>query len=527
MDLKLTRAVSVLDALGNYFESLETYLKQTDRDKFTRLERGLAECRQYKRKLEQIKLDDDGLFQAVHLHASVRRLLEGLYTMLDFELPVGEEISKTRAFRLSEVFNQITKVYRTYIRDVAAEASEVVMTASQQLKVKNPLELQSLWQKWPNSIDLYTLAQTSLLNQSYRDRDRDRQQQIFEIIESDKRFILREQTWISPFLTFNCVPWVGTPLPVPWDAVVKALEANERARTQKELAPSPEESKESCAARTFSPDMDGSIVITRCIGQATVVHELPRGLTWGPGILESDIHNTLVPISESKWQWDIKVTDSTATIRYYIFERMGDDLWRILVPWKFPRPDVPRDLLVHKIKERAFGRPNAYHELLERPLREHLSKRVAVLASEEARPQDVSLSVLRVTDQLMALVKADKGKPLDRLDNEKLDRIFETAVLEELSKHDLHLLDAVLYWTDWMRRDFRRDLDATVEKMLHEKSDMSDFSEWSAVAENRVEKIVHHAVESQLRKTGNVFQDLFDKQHKINEVRTHTRRNTS
>lgn len=507
MDIKLTRAVTVLDALGTYFESLETYLKQTDRDKFNLLEKGLEECRQYKRKFESLKLDDDGIFQAVHLHASVRILLEELYALLDFELPVGEEISKTRAYRLSEVFNQITKVYRTYIRDVVAESTEIVNAGLAQLNTKDPLAIQGFWQKWPNSVDLYTLAQTTLLNQSYQSNDRERQQQIFEIIESDKRFILRETEWISPFLTFNCVPWAATPLPVPWKDVVAALEQNEQSRDQ--------------AKTVFTSDMDGAIIISRCIGQASVVHELPRGLTWGPGITKDDIKDTLVSIPASKWKWEVHVKDSSSTAKYYIFEQMGDDLWRLLVPWKFPRPDVPRDLLVHKIKERAFGRPNAYHDLLERPLREQLSKRVAVLSREEARPQDVSLSVMRVTSLLMTEVKASRGKPLARLESEKLDKIFETSVLDELGKHELHLIDAVLYWTDWMRRDFRRDLDASLDKIGQNPD--ADFREWNAVTENNVEKIVHDAVEAQLRKTGNVFQDLFDKQHKLNEVNIHTR----
>lgn len=496
MDKKLSRAVDVLDALDSYFRSLETYIKQTDRDKFTKLEHGIEECRKFKNKFSTIQLDDSGLFQAVHLHASMRKLLADLYVMLDFELPVGEEISKTRAYRLSDVFNKITTIYRTYIRDVVSEANEIVELATTKIITKDPAELQSLWQKWPNSIDLYTNIMTSILNDSYRVKNRELTQHIFEILESDKRFILNEHKWLSPFLTFNCVPWMKTLSPKPWAEFARDLEID-------------------ASDETF----DGAIVIRREQAQVSVIHLLPKGMEWAKGIVETDIHETLEPLPAStQWNWDVKIHDGPDTQTYYIIERTGEDRWRALVPWKYPGVKLQRDILVHKIKEHAFGRPNAYHEQIERPLRQQLSKRVAVLAGEEARVQDVSLSVLRVTDSIMDELKRIKGETLDRIDSPKLDKIFESAVLEELSRHDLTLLDAVLYWTDWTTRDFRRDLDAAVTRSA------SEFTTWDAVVENLVETCVHHAVDSQLRKASNVFQDLFNKQHKINEVRTHTRK---
>jgi hypothetical protein len=501
MDKKLSRAVDVLDALDSYFQSLEGYLKQTDREKFTRLERGISECRNYKRKLEAVKLDDEGLFQAVHLHVQVQNLLQTIYNQLDFQLPVGEEISKTRAYRMSEVFNKITAIYRTYIRDIAAESNELVMDAAGRIKTTDPLELQLLWQKWPSSIELYMVVQTRILDQSYRDKDTVKRQQIFEILESDKRYILNEKAWMSPFLTFNCVPWRHLK-PMKWADLLKEFESSGNAID----GAGPEA-------------IDGAIVVRRHQG-ASVIHILPRAMEWGPGITEGDIAETLAPVPASAWQWDVKIHDTKTTEHYYIFESLAEDHWRLLVPWKFSKMVVPRDLLVHKIKNQAFGRPDAYHGLLEQALTRNLSKRVAVISVEAARPHDVSLSVLRVTDLLLTAVKKGRGDVYARVDDERLDKIFEASVLEELSKHDPRLLDAVVYWVDWSRQNFRRDLDAAVEKA----EQTEPFGEWNVVTEHRVEKCLHNAVDAQLRKTSNVFQDLFDKQHKLDEIRIHTRR---
>lgn len=513
MDRKLSNAVAVLDALESYFESLETYIKQTDRTKYDKVEAGITKCREYRKKFEILKGEtgDEALFQFVHLHQSMRVLLNDLYTSLDFELPVGEEISKTRAYRLTEVFDKITKIYRTYIRDVAAEASSIITHAATVLKSTNPLDIQKYWQKWPNSIDLYTLAMTTLLDKSYHEKDNEKRQLIFEIIESDKRFILNEQEWLSPFLTFNCVPHVATPVPMAWPALAEKLA---------EIAP---DVKWRGAGVVEGADASApGVILVEREQDAGVVHVLPRGLTWGPGITDDDMQTLLRPVMGTKWKWDIKVTDTPATARYVIVERMGDDYWRVLVPWKYPRALVDKNVLVYKIKERAFGRPNAYHENLERPLRHMLSRRVATLSSEEARNHDVSLSVLRVTDQLMAEVKRGKGPADRRLENDKLDKIFEAAVLEELSHHNFRLKDAIFYWADWMRRSFRKDLDAQVEKLVDAGG--NDLKEWTAILENQVEKAVHAAVSGGLRKTDNVFKDLFDMEHKLNEVQMHTRR---
>lgn len=495
MDTKLYRAMDILDAMSTYFQGLENYLKQTDHDKYDAVERGIEECRGYKRQFESLKLDDEGMFRAVHIHSQMRKTLQRLYENLDFKLPVGEEISKTRAYRLSEVFNKITAIYRTYIRDVAAEASEIVREAHSRLGTHDPSELQRYWQKWPGSVDLYTLAQTTLLDESYNTKNVAARTQILEILERDKRFILGEEEWISPFLTFNCVPWTKTPRPTEWAEVAAELEqAGVRPRRDNDV-----------------------IIVERCQGRGPV-HLLPKAMEWGPGVTESDIHNTLyTPEAASGWQWDIKIHDQPDTKQYLILECMGDDLWRVLTPWKFARAETPREMLVNKIKSHAFGRPQAYHSQIERALRQQLSGRVAVISTEAARSYDVSLGVLRVTSGLMDHIKKSKGDIYTRLDNEELDRLFETAVLEELSKHNLHLLDAVLYWVDWSKHNFRRDLDAAAEKI-----EIENPREWNDLVAHRVEKCVHHAVDAQLRKSSNVFQDLLDKQHKIDEVRVHT-----
>lgn len=500
MDKKLSRVIAVLDALEGYFESLQDYLKQTDHAKFTRLKRSIDESTEFKTRFVEITrgtMDDAALFQTVHLYTGLSRLLQSVYHDLDFRLPVGEEISKTRAYRLTEVFNRVTTIYRLYVRDIQAELGSLVRDAGERVKTTDPLEIQRLWQLWPNSIDLYTVLVTRELDAAYKTGDKERQTLIFEILETDKRFILNERQWISAFLSFNCVPETEFGA---FKSVANALDSNSTASKPRDIAKSGR----------------GVIVVTRRLENNTQ-HKLPTGVEWGPGITENDIRPILVHVPGDVWKWQVEVLDEKDTREYAILETIASDMWRILKPWKRPTVWIPRDTLIIKIKEEGFGRPLAYHALLNSALERAVNTRVANLVVEKARPVDVGLNVLRIEDLLMSQVKREKGAIQDRLESEALDKIFETAILGEL--HDaVHLLDALLYWTEWSRRDFRKELDLQIAR----NHDIMGAVDVDTVLEHKVRTILHDIVAAMLKKTDNIFQDLIDKQHKLDVVKMNT-----
>lgn len=496
MDKKLSHTIVVLDALESYFESLTEYLKQTNPAKYDSLHKWIGESERYKLSFTKIvkreTQTDEDLFEIIHLFSSLSNLLKKIYTELDFKLPVGEEISKTRAYRLTDVFNNITTIYRLYIRDIANELHGFISTAAERMKTTDPLELQKFWQKWPRAIDLYTLLITRILNRTYADKQEALRTLIFEILDADKRFILQEQSWISPFLTFNCVPHSETLLPV---------------------------TKATIARLTGSTAGKGVITINRVTPGNNKIHLLPTGVTWGPSITTSDIKPSLIAVqTTANWRWSIDIQDTKDTKEYCIIENFGDDQYRILVPWKIPRVWILRDSLIIKIKEHAFGRPIAYHSLLESSLLDTLSTRVANLVVDTARKTDVGLNILRVTSILMIEVKRLGKLTLEsRLESETLDKIFETAIISELAPH-VHLLDALLYWVEWTRRDFRKALDLSIVK----NTSWLAQTTLDVPAEHKIQDILHSAVNGILKENKNIFQDLLDKQHKLTVVFSNT-----
>lgn len=496
MDKKLSHTITVLDALSSYYESLHDYLKQSDASKLEKLNKWIKESDDYKtsfiKVVKRSKVSDEDAFEIIHLFTSLIGLLKKIYNTLDFKLPIGEEISKTRGFRLTEVFNKVTTIYRLYIRDIATELSSFVNLAATTVKTTKPDELQKYWQKWPNSIDLYTFLITKLLNNTFQEKDLNTRTRIYEILDADKSFILNEKKWISPFLTFNCVPFAETLLPVKFSEITRLI---------------------------GSTSGKGVITISRVIsGENNKIHALPKAVEWGPGINSNDIHESLISVkSDDIWNWSIDIKDSSSTTEYCIIENLGSDQWRILVPWKFPRIWIIRDTLVTKIKDSAFGRPNAYHTLLESSLK--INNRVANLVTEIARKTDVGLNILRVTELLMVEVKQFKkfNTLIDILESPTLDKIFENAILHEL--HDkVHLLDALLYWLEWTRRDFRKELDILIAKNYKELN----TSTVDVASLHNIQEILHKVVASLLKENKNIFQDLLDKQHKLDVVFSNT-----
>jgi hypothetical protein len=381
---------------------------------------------------------------------------------------------------------------------LGSQIGEIINDAHMAINISDPSELQQLWQRFPAAIDLYTKQITKILDLSYKTGDHELTTKIFELLDQDKRFILCESAWISPFLTFNCIPYISEPK----DFKSVMQQANAKCETLKD----------------FKIGQKGLIIVNRQT-HTSLVHILPKNIEWGSGITKDDIQDTLFKFEPSDWNWEIDILDSNKTEEYLILECLGDK-WRILVPWKFPSTWIKRDTLITKIKQKAFGRPEAYHKEFDNALYSIRSTRVANLMEEAARPVDIGLNILKITDALVQNVKRGHGKIEDRLVMPELDKIFETAILDELQSRVI-LLDALLYWTEWTRRDFRKELDLKISKASEQLSEISHT--WSANAEELVRQLLHDVVASLLKKSDNIFQDLMDKQHKLEVVKQFTK----
>lgn len=502
MNNYVTRIVGIIDALESYFDGLRDYLKQTNPEKFIRLENDIEKAADLRTEFSKLgNLANEEAFHAAHLYISLNNLLLQLYRSLDFRLPVGEEISKTRAYRMIEVFNKVTGIYRIYIRDMASALTGFIEQAAKGVTEQDPLRLQAWWRAWPNSIDVYTLKMTELLNSSYREKAHDRITMIMGLLETDKGFILEEKEMLTPFLTFNCVP----------SGDYGTLSDITNASFKKRYT----------TVTSFAQDTGMCVIHVTRMNHHNKIHVLPIAVDAAKGITPQDIHATLVDIAYTGgWNWDVVFLNQTdESTDYVIVEQLTDVIFRFLTPWKSPNVVIKKNSLIEKIKSRGFGRPPAYHAVLDNALSKQLSTRVANLVKEEARPVDIGLSILKITDVLLQTVKGNKGTLRERIDDANVDKAFEQAVLDEIHSK-VHLKDALLYWCEWTRDDFRKELDVEVSRRSTETLDNEaklGEVEWHAAQET-----LHNAVDRILKKNENIFSDLYDKQHKLDVVKMNT-----
>jgi len=507
MTAELKRTVEILSSLEGYFESLAPYLQQTDRSKYDRLEKYIEKCIEYKTSFEKMsrsKKADEQYFQMLHDFTHLNIILQKIYKMLDIKIPVGEDISKTRAYRLTDVFNKITSIYRIYIRDLQNDIQNYVDEVDREITETDPLVLQKYWQTWPGSIDLYTKKIQQRLDISTREKNVNLTSSILEIIESDKAFILEENSHIDPFLSFNCVPFRACPVPMSWSDIVKNI-PELASKSVKELS-----------------KQYGIVHLTR-VTPRDYTHNLPTGVSAETGIRPEDIHINLIPHDSNKRTFEYSIHVSTGTHSgYIIVEEISDDKFRILVPRRHgSSPVIPRDnITIIKIREKRFGRPESYHKWIEESLIQNISSRVANLAKNEiARNRDVSLGIVRIVEGIVSEVKRQKSNKtmLDKFEDEKIDKTFCDLLLAELK--DVYLLDILLYWIEDLKKTFRKELETEIGKMDPETLASKTFGEND---EYELRETIHRVVTHILKKRQNIFQDLYNKQHKISVIKMNT-----
>lgn len=486
MDKRITNVIEVLNAIDMYFESLKDYLKTTDPEKYTTLEKQRARADEFKNEFVKLSKQPNwsarDIFKLNAIFVSLTRLLNKMYKSLDFKLAVDEEISKTRLYRLTDIFNKVSSIYRLYIRDIAAQTSDLSKELSRMVTVDNPEELHQLFQEYPNAVDVYTLCISRMLNAAYQQKDQQRVRTIFNLIEQDKSFILDEQDWLSPFLTFNLKP-NDTKDPVSMEKL-----------------------------KTVYPDVDtcNLIIIKRIILNDKIIKPA-RSVPWGRGISADDITISLQDLQASDiWNWDIEIVDRAAT-DYIFVEQLREDQYRVLSSGPLRNP---KTAIITKIIEKKFGRPAAYHRILEQSLAPMVRTRVANLAIETSRKKEISFKIVKLESQMVESFKSLKQSSYkERLRDPLMDKTFEIGVLEELE--DIKLLDALVYWVVWIKKQFRQDLNkAIVAADIKETTEEYVF--------DQVSQILRDTVANLVKKHKNIFQDIYDKQHILDVIVANT-----
>lgn len=482
MDKRISNTIKVLESIVEYIDSLSEYLQKHDHNKFIRIRNNIESCEEYKTKFISLAKNmtksnsNDLYFQILHLFVSLSSTLIELYDEMDFEISVGEDISQTRAYQISANFEKITSMYRVYIKNIVAEVQDIVDEGVKKLRTASVSKLEeysTIWSEYPNSIDLYTSIISDAIKQNKIEM-----YEIERIVENNKKYIIDEDNWISPFLTFNCSPHPDTPEPVSFSKASSIVG---------------KESKE-------------CIIVHRQMIE-NIIHKLPASLRFGSGITKEDISPTLVGIEGDKYDWKLDVKSESK----YLLEYLGKDQWRVLVP--------NNKVIVKKISDKAFGRPEAYHQWIEGALKKSVSSSVAGVIVENARLAEVGINILMITDALVTKVKKIKSNDvIAKLKDHSIVIAFEEIVIEQLKPH-IHLNDALAYLMHRSANWFTQDINVEISK--NQPPSKESIKDNEVIEEHYIRQIIDAVITGLFVKSDNILQDLLDKQHKLDVVKGH------
>lgn len=220
-------------------------------------------------------------------------------------------------------------------------------------------------------------------------------------------------------------------------------------------------------------------VIIHRIQPTNVLHDLPKNLNTSQGLTKPDVGSNLTTIKNDIFRFEIERLGQGKTVA----ENLGTYMRRIECS-----PIEPK-----------YGRPEAYHKFLDQALANAIDKRIANLSLEEANLPDVNFGIMAITEEITKILV----KKID-FDNPEIDAQYKRMLIDQL---DITITDALLYWVEFSCANFRKQLMSNIKR--------KSWSDNTALATQQIRAVVSESVASQLRKDDNIFQELYNKQHKL------------
>lgn len=435
----------IFSSIITYINQLSDYLQKTQNEKYKeilKLEKHIKTAM----KSTSDPVNAESAFKWLHFSQMTFNYLERLFDHLNFapDFHTGE-ISKTAASHAISQWNDISVVYRLYIRDEAARLSSYSTELMKHVEDLSATQLQKLWSEYPLAVDLYATALTKKLDSAYREGRKEEAAQIMEQLETDKARALGEPYFQSPFLTLGLYPRTS-PLPVPAIATLLGIEA----KTLDTLKSQIQESK------------NGLIIIYR---EQPVNHIMlrPPITDMTRGLITDDVKPILQAITTSRWNWKTKIWGKDRA-NFICLESIGN--LRILTPWAEEGPYIVPRSYVFKILKEMCGRPHGYFGEQDQTLMSKLKPSVRILAQHELTDIDYAPNRSRIINKMMDAYNNSS----DKLNDPAVWKAWQTAMLAEMKEE--RNISSLLYLIHAVERQFKKDIQVAIKRENPENSEM-------------------------------------------------------
>lgn len=401
MDTYIREIQDVLGALAQYFDTMKGYIISNHPNRGTRLEKLLYDNSQLLEKFTGIvkrkSTDLQDTFHTVHLLQLVTKNLARMYDLLQFPLEVSEELSSTRLETATDMFNDITRIYRLFIKDVRDRFDTLVHGLYDSIEHKDDFAAASAaFQKYPASIQLYILYQSAIMDRAYREKNRALQNDLSAIIEKDKSYVLDEKEWQNAYLSFNMTPHGPTCKDVKTlIGYIRSTSINVQGETLDALRTGLEALKM------------GLVVITRMQAENGILHQ-PAPLDIKTGISEERARAKVLEFFQSKSaNWTVEV-NSYNWDNYLVVENLGT-LFRMLVPRVRDSLVVHRSFLQNMMGVRN-DRPQRYNNLITSHIMKHWNRHVYEFMKSDIPPHEVVVRIEHLQKTIIKVYRDDTSK---------------------------------------------------------------------------------------------------------------------
>lgn len=398
MDSYTREVQEVLGALGQYFHTMKGYITSHHPNRGTRLEKLIYDNEQLLEKFNGIVTGKtpslDSTFHTVNLLQLITQNLSRMYDLLQFPLEVSDDLSSTRLEQAVNMFNDITRIYRLFIRDLQNRFHDIVEKQYNTIVDRSDFAAASAcFRKYPASIKLYMMYQTAIMDEAYRTKNRTLQNDLNATLESDKSYVLDEKEWHHAFLSFNLSPYG------PVCETAAALIQYIRSMNIKVDGDTLEQLHVSLKNLGM-----GLIVINRPQPVNGFIHK-PLPLDVKTGISEERARTKVLEFFNARAAaWSVGTRERHDN--YLVVESLGTRM-RMMVP-------RARDsLVVHRsMLQNMWGhndRPQRYNNLMTTHILKHWNRHVYEFMKSDIPPHEVVVRIESMQKDIIAVYRDDRS----------------------------------------------------------------------------------------------------------------------
>lgn len=478
MDKIVDDISDILSNLTVYFSNIKAYLKNNEPERYDKLSSLDIKLEDQVSELQTLiskPPDNAALFKMANISYIVIKMLDQIYYILDVKIRSGDEISKTQTHKLTNLFDSISSMYRKFVNLKDDRLIGIYKDLGSKLKDPKLSEISLLFRKYPGSAGFYQYV----IESSNFDPI-----ELQKTLDDDKSYIMGEEEWIEPYLSFNLRPFKS----------FKSMEALARS-----ISSSSVEIKDACEKEHL-----GLVIISR-LQKFNAIINLPVSLDATKGLCSEHLKKVIEVSDLEKDEWKIdRLLDGEF---YLIVEDIGSNV-RILSSGT--QTKISKDDLRNIINKKN-DRPAKYNALIESKILSKFNKHLLEFMKTDFPLKDVPMSISKCHHNIMKFIRAlpPKMTPKEKIFHPQIQSIFKSHILGETKSE---IADVQVYICIWIAKKF---VDECIFRF--NKIEINTGSREQELV--RIDSFFKEILDTVMKRNSTIFSIIPQKEHIVNSIK--------